>query len=264
MLKGLGWQPDIRDERDELFAAQAPLAAAPAVYSMLEHMPPVYDQGNLGSCTANSVAGGLQYTEKEMSNWSLRPVPSRLFIYYNTRQLQGTIKSDSGASIRNSIKAVARWGYCPETADLGTAYRTSDFKKTPPAKAYKAAAKHLLATVGYARVGDPRTGMATVAQIKAAVGERNPVTFGFTVYESFSDAGRTGICPMPKRGEGVEGGHAVLIIGWDDAKKAWLCRNSWGPKWGSEGHFWMPYEFQMQHAQDYWVVKLVPALEVAA
>jgi C1A family cysteine protease len=75
-------------------------------------MPPVYDQGELGSCTANAIAAILEHQEMRESEGAI--TPSRLFIYYGERAIEGTIKEDSGAQIRDGIKVVAGEGAPPE------------------------------------------------------------------------------------------------------------------------------------------------------
>src|SRR5438067_13686179 len=60
--KRYGWRPDLPDMRDYLFGI-APLRALPQTVSLRKKMPPVYDQGQLGSCTANSIAAILQFNE---------------------------------------------------------------------------------------------------------------------------------------------------------------------------------------------------------
>lgn len=265
-VKGMGYIPDLRDERDVAFSApELQAVGLPAVYSMLDQMPPVYNQGAIGSCTAQALAGALQYTEKELVNWEKRPVPARLFLYYNARQLHNTVKSDSGASIRNSVKAAARWGYCAEKQTLGTLYAVRNYADMPTPAAYRAAAKHRLADIHYARVGNVKTGRALPDEVKAAIAANNPVDFGFTVYENWQrETGKTGITPMPKKGEDVSGGHAVLAVGYDDARQSLLCRNSYGVRWGNEGYFWMSYDFMYEYARDFWVIKLVPTPELEA
>ena len=109
-----GWIPDIPDQRDHLFAAPPPvLTALPPSADLRADCPPVYDQGQIGSCTANAIAGGIEFDLMRRS--STRFVPSRLFIYYNERAIEHTIDSDAGAQIRDGIKTVASTGYCPET-----------------------------------------------------------------------------------------------------------------------------------------------------
>ena len=103
---GYGWKPHLPDHRDQLYAAPlAKLTAAaplPAKADLRKQCPPVYNQGNIGSCTANAIAAALQFDRKKQKLSDF--VPSRLFIYYNERAMEHTIGSDAGAQIRDGIK----------------------------------------------------------------------------------------------------------------------------------------------------------------
>jgi len=57
-------------------------------------MPPVYDQGQLGSCTAQSVGAILEMDEVKQREAGAA-TPSRLFIYYNERAMEGTVSEDA-------------------------------------------------------------------------------------------------------------------------------------------------------------------------
>ena len=62
---------------------------------------------------------------------------------------------------------------------------------------------------------------------------------------------------MPKFGEGVLGGHAVLAVGYDDKGECLIVRNSWGENWGQKGYFQMPYGYVVgkKLAQDFWTIR---------
>ena len=111
-VRGFGWRPQLPDVRDKLYATRL-TGLPPSEYDLRPSMPPVYDQGQLGSCTGNAIAGAMEYERDRQGLTDF--VPSRLFIYYNERALEGTVSSDSGAVIRDGIKVVNREGVCPET-----------------------------------------------------------------------------------------------------------------------------------------------------
>src|ERR1700747_2514934 len=132
-IKRYGWIPDIPDQRDYLYAAPpAFLRALPARIDLRKQCPPVYDQGQLGSCTANGIGAAIQFDRMKQQ---LKPdfIPSRLFIYYNERVMENTVNSDSGAAIRDGIKSVNKQGVCPETE---WPYDIAKFTKKPPAACY--------------------------------------------------------------------------------------------------------------------------------
>src|SRR5262249_23460882 len=214
--------------------AVEPAKALPRTVSLRSKMPAVYDQGQLGSCTANSSGAILEFNERKQAEPNAA-TPSRLFIYYNERAMEGTIKQDSGAEIRDGIKSVAQLGAPPET---DWRYVINKFATKPPAKAYRDALKHQ--AIRYARV--PQTEMWLQNVLAAGY----PFSFGFTVYESFeTDVGSDGIVPMPEPDERTLGGHAVVAIGYKPIKGQlyFECRNSWGPDWGDDGYFWLPASY---------------------
>ena len=148
--RGLGWIPDRPDQRDFLYAAPpAFLRALPPRVDLRRECPPVYDQGQLGSCTANAIGGAIEFDQiKERLPQVF--IPSRLFIYYNERVLEGSVASDAGAMLRDGIKTVAKQGACPEPL---WPYVVSKFKLKPPVSCYTEAAKHTAVT--YQRLTRP-------------------------------------------------------------------------------------------------------------
>jgi len=248
-IKRYGWVADVPDQRDHLYAA-APriLRRLPPKADLRPKCPPVYNQGQLGSCTGNAIAAAVEF-ERMKQNFTPAFAPSRLFIYYNERVIEGTIASDSGAQIRDGIKAVAKQGDCPETL---WPYDIAKFAVRPPASAYSKAV--LYKAIQYARV--PRT----LWQMKGCLAYGYPFVFGFSVYQSFESAAvaSSGAAPMPAPGEKLLGGHAVLAVGYDDAQQRFLVRNSWGAAWGLRGYFTLPYAYLADPnlSDDFWVIRL--------
>ncbi len=252
-IQRYGWVPDLPDARDHLYSAPAPvLVTLPPSVDMRPQCPIVYDQGQLGSCTGNAIAGAVQFDRMKQQ---LKPdfVPSRLFIYYNERVIEGSVGTDSGAQIRDGIKTVDKQGVCSE--DMWP-YDIARFTRKPPARAYKAARK--CRAVSYSRL------VANLRQLKGCLADGYPFVFGFTVYESFEseEVARTGVMPMPNlTTEKMLGGHAVLAVGYDDAQQRFIVRNSWGEGWGQKGYFTMPYAYLTDSnlADDLWTIRMVSA-----
>ena len=248
--KRFGWIPDIPDQRDHLYAApiQA-LRELPKEVDLRAHCPPVYDQGQLGSCTANAIGAAVQFDRKKQE---LTPdfIPSRLFLYYNERAMEGTIDSDSGAMIRDGIKSMSKLGDCPEDE---WPYEISHFRERPPAKCYTHARKYK--AVLYQKVA------RNLNQMKGCLATGYPFVYGFTVYDSFDsqEVADTGNVPMPATEEQILGGHAVLAVGYDDTNQRFTVRNSWGTEWGMQGYFTMPYAYLIDAnlADDFWTVRLI-------
>jgi C1A family cysteine protease len=249
-LKKYGWIPDTPDHRDLKYSPPRQIAEAlPPVVDLRGKMPGVYDQGELGSCTANAIGGDLEYAQirQGQQHWT----PSRLFIYYNERVIENSVREDSGAMLRDGIKAVVRWGFCPET---DWPYVISQFTRKPPRMSYKNAVKNRIQQ--YARVSQ------RLDDMRACLAGGDPFFYGFSVYDSFESnyVAETGLMPMPRRGERLLGGHAVLAVGYDDNRKVIIVRNSWGTGWGDKGYFYMPYDFIVNpdYADDFWTVTYVP------
>src|SRR2546428_13806327 len=244
-----GWIPDLPDERDHIYAAPPPiLSALPASMDLRPQCPGVYDQGMLGSCTANAIGGAIEFDRMKQKLTDF--VPSRLFIYYNERVIESTVPVDSGAMIRDGIKSVASDGVCPEPE---WPYDITKFARKPTAKCYADA--KLDRAISYQSL------IQDLNQMKGCHASGYPFVFGFTVYESFeSEAVKSsGPAPMPKWDEGPVGGTARIAAGHLQSKQWFLVRNSWGAAWGMKGYFTMPYAYFIQPglARDFWTIRLV-------
>jgi len=196
---------------------------------------PIVDQGSLGSCTANAIASGLK--EYKMSPLTRM---SRLFLYFEERQIEGTIGQDAGAMIGDGMRVAQEIGICPEADwpyDIRTFTQAPNKKDIADAAAYKLTEYHRVTSTDLA---------------KAALAEGQPVVIGIEVYDSFESPGaaQTGFIPVPNpKKESVLGGHAVCVVGYDDNLKHgkykghFIVRNSWGTAWGDAGYFYLPYSF---------------------
>lgn len=247
MTRKYGWIRQLPDSRDFVYTFEKPVELPPSV-DLRAKCPPVYDQGRLGSCTAQAIAAAFEYNHvrAKLKDW----VPSRLFIYYNERKMEGTIPVDAGAIIQDGIKSVVKQGVCPEAE---WPYKIERFAAEPSPKAYRSAAKHVIKKYSFIPQGDVNT-------MKQALAKRDVVVFGFSVYTSFEsmEVARTGIVPMPQPGERRLGGHAVLLVGYDEARQVFIVRNSWGADWGDKGYCYFPYAYLASNlCADFWVVSLV-------
>lgn len=241
-----GWKADSLDKRDHYVPAPR-LLKLPRKADALKFEAPIGNQGPLGACTAWAVLGVVRSAEIEAHGSSVDP--SELATYYWTRVYEGTVREDSGAQIRNAIKSVVKVGYCDGAL---WPYKIANFTKKPSAAAEADARKSRV--TGYARVRQ------NLAALKESVVQANPVVFGFSVFESFDAVAKTGIATVPRSSEEIQGGHAVVIVGYDDDMKCFLIRNSWGTRWGKKGYFWMPYEYVLDEdlAADFWTISVVP------
>jgi C1A family cysteine protease len=249
---GYGWRPDLPDTRDRAYSAPAAtLKALPQKVDLRPKCPPVLDQGALGSCTANAISSAHLFDQ--MKQRAKAPFqPSRLFVYYNERKLEGTVPVDAGAYIRDGFKSIAKQGVCPETQ---WPYNPPKFAAQPPVSCYKEALKHQ--AIEYLRL------QQTLGQLKGCLAEGYPFVFGFTVYQSFESpqVARTGMVPLPSLGESTLGGHATMAVGYSDRNNRFIVQNSWSENWGDGGYFYMPYSYltDTDLTADVWTVRLVEA-----
>ncbi len=282
--RGMGWLCDYPDFRDytiahneisqrskEAGAAEAirAMAEKTGIFSKTEKLPeevdlrqycsPIEDQGNIGSCTANACAGMLEYFENRAFGKHIDA--SRLFIYKVTRNILQK-KGDFGAYIRTTMMAMILFGVVPEKY---WPYIEEEFDKEPDSFCYSFARNYQ--TVQYFRLDPPSLSKSELlVQIKKNLAATLPLVFGFSVYSSYRQATNdNGKIPYPSKNERIEGGHAVMAVGYDDKIKiknsfskeetmgALLIRNSWGTKWGDNGYGWLPYQYiHSGLAVDWW------------
>eukprot|EP00439_Symbiodinium_sp_Y106_P036647 s2898_g4.t1 len=265
----MGWKPDMPDHRDHhvKFKDVEPKSGIQKRMNgngdeIIDLRPdeafPIFDQGHLGSCTANALAAAFHFTLHKMTDHPYFKdfTPSRLFIYYNERLVEGSVDHDAGACLRDGIKTMAQIGVCPE---LSWKYddKGDFFKQEPDWTCYELAKK--CQVVGYARVAQELT------QMKMCIKNGYPFVFGFVVYPSFSKAAADGKMSFPEAGEQPRGGHAVTAVGYDDFQECFIVRNSWGEGWGDKGYFYMPFEYicNPDLAHDFWSIEWVKSFEDA-
>ena len=235
-------------------------------------LPPAYNQGNIGSCTANALCAAYQFLDKSMG------IPSRLFVYYNGRdQIETTdedTNEDSGAYLSDGIACLVKNGVC---AEASWPYIESNFSVKPSPECYTEALSHQLINAN--------TIPNNMNAMKRVLLSGLPFVTGISIYNSFENQSvtRTGLVPIPDiMNERDLGGHAVLVCGYNDniqwyrnvtitakngsktvkqitsskQKGVWIVRNSWGVNWGAKGYFYLPYPYLLDSnmASDQWVI----------
>ena len=243
-----GYKKDRPDPNDKVLAS-VDVSGLPKAAAINDSMIPIFDQLQQGSCTGNGGCFQAAWLEHQAGHTKTF---SRQFLYNVTRILENMLSEDSGCEPRDVFRALAKYGVCEESF---FPYDENKLTVTPPKAAYDAALAHK--ALMYFRC-------ASLSTIKQSIVDGFPVGFGFQVYESFmsDEVARTGLAPMPTRGEAQDGGHYVVCTGYDDTKKignmigACKVRNSWGSNFGQAGYFWLPYGYWQQGlASDNWTLR---------
>jgi len=239
------WKMDKVDTRDHPYLLTG--NTQPNTVDLRVFCSTIEDQGNLGSCTGNAIAGAIELMDRK--NGRNLDV-SRLFIYYYERLLEGTVNYDNGAYIRDGIRACYTYGAPVENL---WPYNISKFRTAPTQAAVVDAAKRKVTS--YQRADNFNA-------VMDALTAGYPVVIGFSVYSSFESnaVARTGVMPYPNTSrEQLLGGHAVLIVGYNKTNSTFIVRNSWGTNWGDRGYFYMPFQViqNTSMSSDFWVIKSI-------
>lgn len=245
-----GYKQDLPDPRDYKYKAVA--IELPESVDLSADFLPVRNQGDLGACTAFATGAMVEYVrnKQKLKMWSV----STLFTYYTTRQIEGTVDSDSGAYVRDALKSVVNYGV---TSEKTWPYDITVFKQNPPEHAWEDALNHQ--AVVYYRI-DP-----TRENILSCLAEGYPFTFGMKLYQSFVDT-QCGFMvhnylSMPDTGkEKLIGGHCMLAVGyskWIDGNTYIKVRNSWGTHVGLRGYHNIPIDYFLDPnlSSDFWTIR---------
>lgn len=206
----------------------------------------VYDQGDIGSCTANALCSACNLVNPSFD-------PSRLFLYYNCRWMDqvyegdNDVSVDDGTTLRGGINALRKYGVCLEPQ---CPYIESRFAEKPSPEAYTQALDYQVIQFKAIR--------QNLKEMKACLASGFPFVFGIQVYSS-SFSSRSGAIPLPRRTERSLGGHALLCVGYDDSRQVFHFLNSWGTSWGTGGYGTIPYRYltDIKQAGDFWTVNQI-------
>lgn len=234
---------DMSDPRDKIYTPPADVLDRPLHVNLNTLCGPLFNQLSLGSCTGNAWSSMMFFIYRRKDPSWTDPF-SRLFLYFGGREELGTIYEDSGAMIRDGAKWMAKYGVCPESM---WPYDIKRFRDRPTIDCYKAAGN--LRITEYFRI-------TSLDGMIACLAEGYPIVFGMMLYDSFNEAGKTGVARLPKKGEQLLGGHALLIVGYDLERQVFIVRNSWG-HWGKNGTFEVPFTYLATPglADDFWTVR---------
>jgi C1A family cysteine protease len=244
-----GWKPGLPDARDYKYSiVHREKVSQPGSVNLQSLCSSVYDQLDIGSCTANCLAGLYECLRKKEGLPTF--TPSRLFIYWNERNIEGDVADDAGAIIGDGMQVLQKLGAPHESLWW---YNTKKFAVKPAKGVYDDALKHKSGI--YSKLDN-----SNLAELRNCLASGFPFVMGFTAYPSLeSDAvAASGFLPMPGPKDKPIGGHAVLCVGYDNLKEAFLMRNSWGPDWGLKGYFWFPFSYATDTTlcDDFWTMRL--------
>ncbi len=246
-MRVLNWKPSPKDERDFKFALNFSLLSEeelPKEVDLSTLIPETWDQKQIGSCVGHGTGMAVLYQSRKQN----REIdPSRLFLYYNARLIQGWQNEDSGCYIRDAFKTLNKEGVCKEST---WPYIEREVFTRPSISSYTEATE--TTSTKYHRLNN------TLLELKNCIAQGRPFVFGFTVFASFMSNGWKDTMPYPKNNEKNLGGHCVIAVGYDDNRKAFRIKNSWGSDWKDNGYFWMPYSYIITNrCDDFWTLEQI-------
>jgi C1A family cysteine protease len=276
---GTGYIPDLPDIRDfTLTSLQEELPeqvldaeiVLPPKIDNRKWCSPIANQGSQGSCTGHSAVALFEYMQRKAKNRHVDGSPA--FVYYNSRLNGGfPVSQDTGSYIRSTIQAICEDGVAEEKR---FPYDQTKWSVKPSEEVYRKALN--FKGTKYLRVDDGTPDL--IKRMKSLVNTGYAINFGFAVYDCMKDiTAQVPILPYPAKTEKQQGGHAVIIVGYDDdapsrnrrdgnaTKGAFLIQNSWGTGWGQKGFFYMPYKyFETGLALDVWTINDIQWLDLPA
>lgn len=227
-----------RDSRDHVFpVSEGNLRES---VDLREWDSAIEDQGSIGSCVAEAITSAYEIMLRTQQPPVLIDL-SRMFLYYNARYLDGILPLDAGTDIRTGLRAGYYYGICLEEL---WPYVPANLNSEPPPAAYEEAQNHVI-TEYWSLAGNQ--------EIRQAINTNRPVVIGSHIYSGFLtvDSANPTI-PMPAAGDYYEGGHAMVIVGYDISDQRFLVKNSFGTNWGMAGYCWMPFDYAEQYVFERW------------
>ncbi len=221
-----------------------PHGSLPERVDLREYCAPVENQLTTNSCTAQAIVGALEYHQRRARQPQIDL--SRLFVYYNARRMSDMEGQDCGSFIHHVMAAVLAYGACEERM---WPFETSMVLTKPTEAAY--ANGMMNEAVQYARTP---LGVSALQAVAAGL----PVVFGaYFPSAYYQEAAQTGRMPVDgNRARRPDGGHAMLIVGYDSAEKAWLVRNSWGEGYADLGYLRIPFDTMASYSDPthFWTI----------
>lgn len=237
----LAWNQDALDTRDFRFRSTRK-TPVPLIVDLSAYCSLIENQGKLGSCTAQSIVGALEWLENKQTN-TFKDL-SRLFVYYNERVIDGSVNEDAGAYLRSGFKTLSKEGVCAESL---WPYLVTKFAVKPSDAAYLDAKN---------RISFKYYKMNAYHQLITCLADGYPFVFGCLVDQAFC-SNTTGKITLINGPSASVGGHAMLAVGYNLTNKTIRVRNSWGTSWGNKGYCDMPMAYfkDPSIAADFWTIR---------
>jgi len=236
------YSASLPDGRDHIY--KSPQTVIKSIVDLRELDSLVEDQLQLGSCVGNALTNCYELMVKKQCPTEFVEL-SKLFVYYNARNMEGTVSEDVGATIRDGLKGLKKYGVCAETL---WPYRISMFDDKPSQDCYDDALKRKI--ISYQR-------LVTIEDSLSALSNDNPVIIGMTLYDSFMNLDKqNSVVQMPQPNEVPAGDHAMLLVGYDMSKQQFLAKNSFGKLWGDNGYCWIPFEYATTEMFEQWIIEI--------
>lgn len=186
-------------------------------------------QGELGACTSFAITSIYEYILNRTTGKATDL--SEGFVFYHTNVKSNKI--DKGSTYKDVIDVMSHNGICDE--DLYPYEKV--LTDTPSEEAEVKAKEHILVKAMNVRV--------THKDITSAISEGYPVAISLKVFESFSSEYK-GLISLPTEEEisaGKSYNHAMVVCGYDEDRKLYKVRNSWGEKFGDKGYCYVPFDY---------------------
>lgn len=239
-LGGLFSKPDLRD-----YVGSAPFAEFPQSFT-IENMPPVKNQGAVGSCVAHACATATEYfNEKETGTFTKM---STGYIYGN-RLL--SLHKGTGMYTRDAIKTLAKYGNVPYDVfphNVEMPYAAELFEKSADE----------LEPIGTNYVIKQYYRLNDEGSMKTHLLTGNPIIFAMKWYDDIKV--KNGVMITNQITSKNTGGHCMVIYGWNET--GWLVQNSWSARWGKKGRCVIPYNVVIREAWGITDAESVPGLEI--
>lgn len=195
-------------------------------------LPPIGDQGQQGSCTAWATSYYMRsYYEGVSRGQPLTAAQafSPAYVYNVTRPSQGVC--EGGTSFQQALNVLKTRG-APSIADFP--YRYQECARQPDPVVNQVASPY--------RINNFRSIAESMDDIKGRLAKGHVVAFSMVLPDSFFEFTGPGIYNDLTSAPDPASGHAMLLVGYDDARQAFRLVNSWGKDWGDQGFMWISYE----------------------